>query len=170
MWTAQHFPLEKPRTLCTSGGLGTMGYGMGAAIGAAFGSGKHVLLVTGDGSFNMNLNELSTAVTENLPITVLLMNNRALGMVRQWQKLFYRNRFSQTVVEKKTDYVLLAQAFGAVGLKIETESDIAPALDKARACDTPVLIDCRISENENVLPMIKPGQTYDTIITEWEEK
>ena len=170
MWTAQYVPIEKPRTLLTSGGLGTMGYGFGAAIGAAVATGKRVLFVTGDGSFNMNLNEFSTAVTNKLPITVLLMNNRALGMVRQWQKLFYRNRFSQTVVEKKTDYVLLAQAFGAVGLKIETESDIAPALDKARACDTPVLIDCRISENENVLPMIKPGQTYDTIITEWEEK
>lgn len=170
MWTAQYVPIEKPRTLLTSGGLGTMGYGFGAAIGAAVATGKRVLFVTGDGSFNMNLNEFSTAVTNKLPITVLLMNNRALGMVRQWQKLFYRNRFSQTVVEKKTDYVLLAQAFGAVGLKIESESDIAPALEKARACDTPVLIDCRISENENVLPMIKPGQTYDTIITEWEEK
>ena len=91
MWTAQHYPIEKPRTICTSGGLGTMGYGFGAAIGAAFGSKKHVVLVTGDGSFNMNLNELSTAVTQNLPITILLMNNRALGMVRQWQKLFYRS-------------------------------------------------------------------------------
>ncbi len=170
MWTAQHFPLEKPRTLCTSGGLGTMGYGMGAAIGAAFGSGKHVLLVTGDGSFNMNLNELSTAVTENLPITVLLMNNRALGMVRQWQKLFYARRFSQTVVNKKTDYVKFAESFGATGLRIETEEDIVPVLKKAFSINAPVLVECVISEDENVLPMIKPGQTYDTIITEWEEK
>ncbi len=170
MWTAQHFPLEKPRTLCTSGGLGTMGYGMGAAIGAAFGSGKHVLLVTGDGSFNMNLNELSTAVTENLPITVLLMNNRALGMVRQWQKLFYARRFSQTVVNKKTDYVKFAESFGATGLRIETEEDIVPVLKKAFSINAPVLVECVIGEDENVLPMIKPGQTYDTIITEWEEK
>ena len=170
MWTAQHFPLEKPRTLCTSGGLGTMGYGMGAAIGAAFGSGKHVLLVTGDGSFNMNLNELSTAVTENLPITVLLMNNRAIGMVRQWQKLFYARRFSQTVVNKKTDYVKFAESFGATGLRIETEEDIVPVLKKAFSINAPVLVECVIGEDENVLPMIKPGQTYDTIITEWEEK
>lgn len=170
MWTAQYFPIEKPRTICTSGGLGTMGYGMGAAIGAAFGSGKHVVLVTGDGSFNMNLNELSTAVTQNLPITILLMNNRALGMVRQWQKLFYQNRFSQTVVEKKTDYVKFAESFGATGLRICGEADIVPVLKKALSVSAPVLVDCQISEDENVLPMIKPGQTYDTIITNWEER
>lgn len=169
MWTAQYIPVEKPRTLLTSGGLGTMGYGFGAAIGAAIATGKRVLFVTGDGSFNMNLNEFSTAVTHNLPITILLMNNRALGMVRQWQKLFYNNRFSQTIVEKKTDYVKLAESFGAAGLKIENESEILPALKKARGYHSPVLVDCRISEDENVLPMIKPGQTYDTIITEWEE-
>lgn len=170
MWTAQYFPFEKPRTLCTSGGLGTMGYGMGAAIGAAFGSKKSVLLVTGDGSFNMNLNEFSTAVTENLPLVILLMNNRALGMVRQWQKLFYGRRFSQTVVNKKTDYVKFAESFGGTGLRIEKEEDITPVLKKAFSMNSPVLVDCRISEDENVLPMIKPGQTYDTIITEWEEK
>lgn len=169
MWTAQNYPFEKPRLLCTSGGLGTMGYGMGAAIGAAIGSGKHVILVTGDGSFNMNLNELSTAVTENLPVTVLLMNNRALGMVRQWQKLFYGRRFSQTVVNKKTDYPKLAESFGAKGLIIQSEAEIIPVLKEALATPSPVLVDCRISEDENVLPMIKPGQTYDTIITEWEE-
>lgn len=170
MWTAQNYPFEKPRTLCTSGGLGTMGYGLGAAIGAAIGTGKHVVLVTGDGSFNMNLNELSTAVTENLPITVLLMNNRALGMVRQWQKLFYGRRFSQTTVNKKTNYRLLAESFGAKGAVIEREEEIVPVLKEALATPSPVLVDCRISEDENVLPMIKPGQTYDTIITEWEEK
>lgn len=170
MWTAQYFPIEKPRTICTSGGLGTMGYGFGAAIGAAIGTGKHVVLVTGDGSFNMNLNELSTAVTENLPITVLLMDNRALGMVRQWQKLFYGRRFSQTTVNKKTDYVKFAQSFGAKGLAIEKREEILPVLKEALSTPSPVVVDCRISEDENVLPMIKPGQTYDTIITEWEEK
>ena len=170
MWTAQYFPIEKPRTICTSGGLGTMGYGFGAAIGAAIGTGKHVVLVTGDGSFNMNLNELSTAVTENLPITVLLMDNRALGMVRQWQKLFYGRRFSQTTVNKKTDYVKFAQSFGAKGLAIEAREEILPVLKEALSTPSPVVVDCRISEDENVLPMIKPGQTYDTIITEWEEK
>ena len=170
MWTAQYYPIEKPRTFCTSGGLGTMGYGLGAAIGAAKATGKHVILVTGDGCFNMNLNELSTAVTHELPITILLMNNHALGMVRQWQKLFYGSRFSQTDVRKRTDYVRFAESFGAVGLAIEKEADIVPVLTKALATQTPVLVDCRISNDENVLPMIKPGQTYDTIITDWEAR
>ena len=170
MWTAQYYPIEKPRTFCTSGGLGTMGYGLGAAIGAAKATGKHVILVTGDGCFNMNLNELSTAVTHELPITILLMNNHALGMVRQWQKLFYGNRFSQTDVRKRTDYVRFAESFGAVGLAIEKDEDIVPVLTKALATQTPVLVDCRISNDENVLPMIKPGQTYDTIITDWEAR
>ena len=170
MWTAQYYPVKKPRTFCSSGGLGTMGYGLGAAIGAAFGSGKHVILVTGDGCFNMNLNELSTAVTENLPITILLMNNRALGMVRQWQKLFYNNRFSQTDLRKKTDYVKFAESFGAKGMKIEKEEDIAPVLKEALSTPSPVVVDCRISNDENVLPMIRPGATYDTIITNWEDR
>ena len=170
MWTAQYYPVKKPRTFCSSGGLGTMGYGLGAAIGAAFGSGKHVILVTGDGCFNMNLNELSTAVTENLPITILLMNNRALGMVRQWQKLFYNNRFSQTDIRKKTDYVKFAESFGAKGMKIEKEEDIMPVLKEALATPSPVVVDCRISNDENVLPMIRPGATYDTIITDWEDR
>ena len=170
MWTAQYYPIEKPRTFCTSGGLGTMGYGLGAAIGAAKATGRHVILVTGDGCFNMNLNELSTAVTHELPITILLMNNHALGMVRQWQKLFYGNRFSQTDVRKRTDYVRFAESFGAMGLAIEKDEDIVPVLTKALATQTPVLVDCRISNDENVLPMIKPGQTYDTIITDWEAR
>ena len=170
MWTAQYYPVRKPRTFCSSGGLGTMGYGLGAAIGAAFGSHKHVILVTGDGCFNMNLNELSTAVTENLPITILLMNNRALGMVRQWQKLFYNNRFSQTDIRKKTDYVKFAESFGAKGMKIEKEEDIMPVLKEALSTPSPVVVDCRISNDENVLPMIKPGATYDTIITDWEDR
>ncbi len=170
MWTAQYYPIKKPRTFCSSGGLGTMGYGLGAAIGAAFGSGKHVILVTGDGCFNMNLNELSTAVTENLPITILLMNNRALGMVRQWQKLFYNNRFSQTDIRKKTDYVKFAESFGAKGMVISKEEDIMPVLKEALSTPSPVLVDCRISSDENVLPMIRPGATYDTIITNWEDR
>jgi acetolactate synthase-1/2/3 large subunit len=169
MWTAQYYPFERPRTLLTSGGLGTMGYGFGAAIGGAFGQkGKHVIMVTGDGSFNMNLNEFSTAVTQNLPITILLMNNKALGMVRQWQKIFYGRRFSQTTVNKKTDYVRLAEAFGGKGLTIEKEEDILPVLTEALNTPSPVLIDCRISPDENVLPMIKPNTTYDTIIDKME--
>ncbi len=170
MWTAQYYPIEKPRTFCTSGGLGTMGYGLGAAIGAAKATGKHVILVTGDGCFNMNLNELSTAVTQELPITILLMNNHALGMVRQWQKLFYGHRFSQTDVRKKTDYVKFAESFGAKGLRITKEEEIDAVLKEAFATPAPVVVDCQIGSDENVLPMIKPGQTYDTIMTEWEEK
>ena len=170
MWTAQYYPVEKPRTFCSSGGLGTMGYALGASIGAAMASGKHVIMVTGDGCFNMNLNELSTAVTHDLPITILLMNNHALGMVRQWQKLFYGNRFSQTDVRKRTDYVKFAESFGAAGFAIEKGEDIVPVLTKALAMNTPAVVDCRISNDENVLPMIKPGQTYDTIITDWEAR
>ena len=164
MWTAQYYAFEKPRTICTSGGLGTMGYGFGAAIGAAFGTEKHVTMVTGDGSFNMNLNELSTAVTHNLPITILLMNNGTLGMVRQWQKIFYNHRFSQTTLQKKTDYVKFAESFGAKGLRIEKEEDIIPVLTEAFSTPSPVLVDCRIPMDDNVLPMIKPGQTYDNIV------
>ena len=164
MWTAQYYPFETPRSLCSSGGLGTMGYGFGAAIGAAMGTGKHVIMVTGDGSFNMNLNELSTAVTQNLPITILLMNNKALGMVRQWQKIFYGRRFSQTDIRKKTDYVKFAEAFGAKGMTIEKEEDIVPVLKEALATPSPVLVNCVIGSDENVLPMIKPNATYDTVM------
>ncbi|MBO5783315.1 MAG: biosynthetic-type acetolactate synthase large subunit [Clostridia bacterium] len=164
MWTAQYYPFEEPRTLCSSGGLGTMGYGFGGAIGAAMGTGKHVIMVTGDGSFNMNLNELSTAVTQNLPITILLMNNKALGMVRQWQKVFYERRFSQTNIVKKTDYVKFAEAFGAKGMRIEKDEDIIPVLTEALNTQSPVLIDCRVDSDENVLPMIKPNATYDTVM------
>ncbi len=165
MWTAQYYPIEAPRLFCSSGGLGTMGYGMGAAMGACFGSGKKkTLLVTGDGSFNMNMNELSTMVTQNLPVVILLMNNGVLGMVRQWQKIFYQNRFSQTTLHKKTNYLKFAEAFGAKPLLIEKEEDIIPVLKEAYRAEGPVLVDCRISPDDNALPMIKPGQTYDTQI------
>lgn len=173
MWTAQHYHVEKPRLFCSSGGLGTMGYGMGAAIGACFGSGKPAVLVTGDGCFNMNLNELSTAVTQGTPIVILLMDNGVLGMVRQWQKIFYGRRFSQTTLHKKTDYVKFAESFGAKGLRIESEKDVESVLKEAFAYiekgEGPVLVDCRISADENVLPMIKPGMTYDTQLLKMEE-
>jgi acetolactate synthase-1/2/3 large subunit len=174
MWAAQYYTLQYPRTFCSSGGLGTMGYGMGAAIGACFGTGKLSVLVTGDGCFNMNLNELSTAVTEGVPLVILLMNNGVLGMVRQWQKIFYGNRFSQTTLNKKTDYVALAESFGAKGLRIENASQVEQTLKEAftyaEQTASPVLVDCHISCDENVLPMIKPGQTYDTQMQTMEEK
>lgn len=173
MWAAQIYPLNSPRRFCTSGGLGTMGYGMGAAIGAAFGSGKPCVLVTGDGCFNMNLNELSTAVTEGVPLVILLMNNGVLGMVRQWQKIFYSGRFSQTTLKKKTDYIKFAESFGAKGILLDKNDDVKEKLEEAfgyavKNC-SPVLVDCRISGDDNVLPMIKPGAAYETQLRKMED-
>lgn len=165
MWTAQCFEQRRPRGWLTSGGLGTMGYGMGAAIGGQMGRpDSRVVLVTGDGSFHMNLNELVTLSTYRLPIVVLVMNNRVLGMVRQWQKVFYERRFSQTDVPRATDYVKLAQAFGCEGRRIETAADIEPVLKEALSLQKPVVVDCRISKDVNVLPMIPPGGTADEMI------
>lgn len=167
MWIAQYADIESPRTLLTSGGMGTMGFGMGASIGAqcAFPD-KKVILFTGDGSFHMNLNELVTMKSYNLPVVVIVMNNTVLGMVRQWQKLFYENRFSQTDPKRATDFVALANAFGVDGMRINTPEEIKPTLEKAFALNKPVVIDCRISPDENVLPMIPPGKTVDDMITE----
>ena len=165
MWAAQYCKFEKPRTFVTSGGLGTMGFGMGAAIGACVGTGRKTVLVTGDGSFHMNLNELCTAVSQNLPLVILLMDNNTLGMVRQWQTLFYGKRYSQTTLDRKTDYVKLAEAFGAKGYVLAGEADIEPVLKKAFAEKGPVLVDCKIGIDDKVLPMIPPGKTFDDIIT-----
>ena len=165
MWAAQYCKFEKPRTFMTSGGLGTMGFGMGAAIGACVGTGRRTVLVTGDGSFHMNLNELCTAVSQNLPLVILLMDNNTLGMVRQWQTLFYGKRYSQTTLDRKTDYVKLAEAFGAKGYVLAGEADIEPVLKKAFAEKGPVLVDCKIGIDDKVLPMIPPGKTFDDIIT-----
>lgn len=167
MWVAQHFELRHPRTLLTSGGLGTMGYGMGAAIGAQFGCpDRRVVLVSGDGSFHMNLNELTTMASYQLPVVILVMNNQVLGMVRQWQKVFYGNRFSATDPHRRTDFVKLAEAFGCTGMRIEKNADVEPVLRAALANGSPVLVDCRISPDANVLPMIPPGGTVDDIIEE----
>lgn len=167
MWVAQFAEIESPRTLLTSGGMGTMGFGMGAAIGAqsAF-LNKRVILFTGDGSFHMNLNELVTMKSYNLPVVVIVMNNSVLGMVRQWQKLFYGNRFSQTNPKRATDFVALAKSFGVEGMTINTADEIKPVLKKAFALNAPVVVDCKISPDENVLPMIPPGKTVDDMITE----
>ncbi len=169
MWVSQKYRFEQPRRWCTSGGLGTMGYGLGAAIGAAVGNpGKRVILFTGDGSFHMNLNELATVCSYHLPITIIVLNNTVLGMVRQWQKLFYGNRFSQTDPHRRTDFPSLAQAFGIKGLRIHNDDDAEAVLNEAFASEEPVVIDCRISPDENVLPMIPPGKTVDDMITEME--
>ncbi len=167
MWTAQYCKFEKPRTFLSSGGLGTMGYGMGAAIGACIGTGRKTVLVTGDGCFHMNLNEMSTAVKEGLPLVILLMNNSVLGMVRQWQTLFYGKRYSQTMLDKNTDFVKLAEAFGAKGMTIAGEKDVLPVLTAAfkEADNGPVLVDCKIGMDDKVLPMIAPGKSFDDIMT-----
>ena len=147
-----------------------MGYGMGAAIGAKTGNpSEPVVLVTGDGSFHMNMNEVATAVSEKLPIVVLVMNNHVLGMVRQWQKVFYGRRFSATDPHRKTDLVKLAEAFGCTGMRITTAEEVEPVLRAALEKKGPVLVDCQISPDANVLPMIPPGGTVEEIIEEMDE-
>ncbi len=169
MWVSQKYRFEKPRTWCTSGGLGTMGYGLGAAVGSAVAHPeRRVVLFTGDGSFHMNLNELATVRSYNLPIVVVVMNNTVLGMVRQWQKLFYGRRFSQTDPHRKTDFAAVAEAFGIKGMVIHNDDEVSEVLAKAFEGTEPVVIDCKISPDENVLPMIPPGKTVDEMITEME--
>ena len=169
MWVSQKYKFEKPRTWCTSGGLGTMGYGLGAAVGSAVAHPeKRVVLFTGDGSFHMNLNELATVRSYNLPIVIVVLNNTVLGMVRQWQKLFYGRRFSQTDPHRKTDFAAVAEGFGIKGMVIHNDDEVADVLAKAFALNEPVVIDCKISPDENVLPMIPPGKTVDELITEME--
>jgi acetolactate synthase-1/2/3 large subunit len=166
MWVAQYAKIENKKTLLTSGGMGTMGFGMGAAIGAQVSHmNDRVFLFTGDGSFHMNLNELVTLKSYRLPVIVIVMNNTVLGMVRQWQKLFYGSRFSQTDPHRATDFVKLANAFGVEGMRITRDDEIIPTLEKAIALNAPVVIDVQISPDENVLPMIPPGKTVDDIVT-----
>ncbi|MGI6039269.1 MAG: biosynthetic-type acetolactate synthase large subunit [Eubacteriales bacterium] len=165
MWTTQYYRFTKPRTFITSGGLGTMGFGMGAAVGASIGRGNaRTLLFTSDGSFHMNMNELATAVSNKLPIVIVMLDNNALGMVRQWQKLFFDGRYSQTSLERQTDYVKLAEAFGAAGFYAETVEEYGQCLEKAYQCDGPALIHCRIDNDMKVLPMIPPGGSINDII------
>lgn len=167
MWTAQRYPLRKPRTFLTSGGLGTMGFGMGAAIGAAEATGRRSILFTGDGSFGMNLNELATSVTQNTPLTVVIMNNGVLGMVRQWQTLFFDKHYSNTTLDgRKTDFVKLAEAFGAKGVRVFTKDELRNAVQESFAYNGTFVIDCAVDCDEFVLPMLPPGGSIDDIITE----
>jgi acetolactate synthase-1/2/3 large subunit len=164
MWTAQKYRFENPRTFMTSGGLGTMGYGMGAAIGACVATGKKTVLFTGDGSFGMNLNEMATAVSQKLPLIIVVLNNGVLGMVRQWQAAFYNHHFSETTLERKTDFAALARAFGASGYTVETVDELNMAMKMAVKNGGPVLIDCAIDMDERVLPMIPPGGAIENMI------
>jgi acetolactate synthase-1/2/3 large subunit len=168
MWTAQYFKFKEPRTFITSGGLGTMGYGLGAAIGAQIGMpNKRVFNIAGDGSFGMNCNELVTAVKNKLPLIQVVMNNNCLGMVRQWQNLFYEERYSQTTLDRPTDYVKLAEAFGAKAFRITKEEEIDDVLRKALASkEGPVLIDYVINSDKKVFPMVAPGAPINQIISE----
>ncbi len=158
MWTAEFYNFRKPRSFASSGGLGTMGYGLGAAIGCKVGNPDRIVVnCAGDGSFYMNMNELTTLAKYRLPVIELVFNNSVLGMVRQWQKLFYNSRFSQTTLEKPTDFELLGKAIGIEAMTIRTKSDIRPVLEKAVALNKPVLINCIICKDINVLPMVPAG-------------
>ena len=168
LWAAQFYKYVQPRTLLSSGGLGTMGYSMGAAIGGQIGCpDKQVVMFAGDGGFHMNLSELATVASYNVPVKMFIMNNTVLGMVRQWQKLFYDNRFSDTDPHRATDFVKVAEAFGVKGMRINTNDDIDAVLDEVFAYNGPVLVDCRISKDSNVLPMIPPGGAHTDIIEEF---
>jgi acetolactate synthase-1/2/3 large subunit len=167
MWTAQYFNFSKPRTFISSGGLGTMGFGLGASIGAQFGSPKSkVINIAGDGSFMMNCQEIATAVKNNLPIVVVIMNNNVLGMVRQWQTLFFDGRYSNTTLDRQTDLVKLAEAFGATGYRVEERNQLEEILKKALESNGPVLIDYRIDYDKKVFPMVAPGAPINQIICE----
>ena len=164
MWAAQNLEFQTPRRFVSSGGLGTMGFGLGAAIGAAFGTRERSVLVTGDGSFGMCLTELATAVTYNVPLVVLIMNNGVLGMVRQWQTLFFNQHYSNSVLDTKTNFAALAQAFGAAGERVTNLDELEAALQKAFEHNGPYVIDCKIDKDEFVLPMLPPGGSMDDII------
>ncbi len=192
MWVAQYYPFATPRTFVSSGGLGTMGFGLGAAIGAAVASGKRTVLFTGDGSFGMNLNELATVVTNNIPVVIVVMNNGVLGMVRQWQNLFFDKHYSNTILQRKTDFVKLAEAFGLPAFRvgsipgitcpsacdsclnmegcIGTIDELKDVMKKAFEVEGPVLIDCTINCDEFVLPMLPPGGCIEDIIVKVEGK
>ncbi|TCT16334.1 acetolactate synthase large subunit [Natranaerovirga pectinivora] len=165
MWAAQFYKYNHPRTFLSSGGLGTMGYGFGACIGAQVANpDKVVVNIAGDGSFRMNLNEIATAVRYNLPLIVLVMNNHVLGMVRQWQNLFYEERYSYTTLDRDIDYVKLAEAFGAVGYNLTEKEEVEEVLKKAIEEKRPVIINCEIDKDDKVWPMVAPGAPIDNIM------
>ncbi len=168
MWAAQNLSFRTPRRFVSSGGLGTMGFGLGAAIGAAFGTRERSVLITGDGSFGMCLQELATAVTYNIPIVILILNNGVLGMVRQWQTLFFNKHYSNTVLNRKTDFPAFARSFGADGETVCTPEELDAALTRAFDAEGPYIVDCRIDKDELVLPMLPPGGSMDDIIVKAE--
>ncbi len=170
MWVAQSYPFMKPRTWISSGGLGTMGFGLGAAIGAAFATGRRTILFTGDGSFGMNLGELATLKATGAPVVIVIFNNGVLGMVRQWQTLFYSAHYSHTDLDQRaSDFAKIAEAFGVPGFHVDTLEELPEVVAKAMAKSGPVVIDVKIDPDEFVLPMLPPGGSMDQIITLREE-
>ncbi|APC41601.1 biosynthetic-type acetolactate synthase large subunit [Clostridium estertheticum] len=161
IWATQAFTYTKPRTFISSGGLGTMGYGFGAAIGASIGKKEMVFDIAGDGSFRMNLNELGTAARYNIPVKIILLNNGVLGMVRQWQNVFYSKRFSSTTLERDTDFVKIAEGFGVKGIRVDHNGQVVDALKEAIAWDGPVVIDFRVAPDEMASPMVPPGASIE---------
>ena len=167
MWAAQFYKYSKPRTFLTSGGLGTMGYGLGASLGAKMGvPHKVVVNIAGDGCFRMNMNEIATASRYNIPIIQVVINNHVLGMVRQWQTLFYGQRYSATVLNDAVDFVKLAEAMGAVGMKATTQDEFKDAFEKALTMGRPVVIDCQIDSDDKVWPMVAPGAAISEAFSE----
>ena len=171
MWAAQYYKYREPRTLLTSGGLGTMGYGLGAAIGAKMGRPeKKVINIAGDGCFRMNMNEIATAVRCGRPLVQIVLNNHVLGMVRQWQTLFYEKRYSHTILNDKVDFVKLAEAMGAEAIRVTKMEEVEPALKKALSADGPVVLDCWIDQNLSVFPMVPAGANIDDVFDEEDMK
>lgn len=166
MWTAQYFPFSRPRQLITSGGLGTMGFGLGAAMGARLATGRPVALVTGDGSFRMNLTELSTLGHYDIPVVIVLMNNGTLGMVRQWQTLFYENHYSNTTLDRGPDFMKLAEAYGLKGHRVQTLADFKEAFREALASGKTQIVECMLPIDDMVAPMVAPGQPIDAFCLE----
>lgn len=167
MWAAQYYKYKEPRTLLSSGGLGTMGYGLGASIGAKMGCPeKTVVNIAGDGCFRMNMNEIATAARYQIPIVQVVVNNHVLGMVRQWQNLFYNQHYSQTILDDAVDFVKLAQALGAEGIRVTTKEEFADAFAKAVKMQRPVVLDCQIDQDDKVWPMVAPGAAISEVFDE----
>ena len=164
MWVAQYFKFKKGQTFLTSGGLGTMGYGFGASMGAKFGCpDRQVINVAGDGSFRMNLNELSTVARYGLPVKIVLLDNHSLGMVRQWQNMFYDERYSHTTL-MHLNFGKIAESFGIKAYTIESEAEAESVLKEALAYDGPCLVHCIIDKDEKVLPIVPPGDSIDRLV------
>jgi len=171
MWAAQYYLYEKPRSFISSGGLGTMGFGLGAALGAKLGCpDKTVINIAGDGCFRMNLNEMATAVRSKIPIIQVVINNHVLGMVHQWQELFYEKRYSATILDDVVDFVKVAEAMGAIGIKVTTPEAFSKAFEQALSAQKPILIDCQIDCGGKVWPMVAPGAGLSEVFDSEDKK